>query len=66
MTTKKSVWGTHVPIVIDPEEEALREEETRQFEEMLRRAKDQAVESNVSKGKKGKKGRRVKMVPLPL
>ncbi|GAV27849.1 hypothetical protein PMKS-001317 [Pichia membranifaciens] len=66
MTTKKSVWGTHVPIVIDPEEEALREEETRQFEEMLRRAKNQAVESNSSKGKKGKKGKRVKMVPLPL
>lgn len=66
MTTKKSVWGTHVPLVIDPDEEALREEEARQFEEMLRKAKDQAVESNSGKGKKGKKGKRVKMVPLPL
>jgi hypothetical protein len=66
MTTTTSVWGTRVPVVIDPEAEALHEEETRQFDEMIRKAKDQALESNSGKGKKGKKGRRVKMVPLPL
>ncbi|KAG0689662.1 hypothetical protein C6P40_004652 [Pichia californica] len=66
MTIKKSVWGTNVPVVLDPEEEALRQEEDRQFEEMLQKAKDSALDLNSSKGKKGKKGKRMKMIPLPL
>lgn len=73
MSTKKSVWGTNVPVVITPEEQALRDQEdalraaeTREFEELLRKAKDEANESKTGKGKKGKKGKRVKMVPLPL
>ena len=67
MTTKTSVWGTKVPVVIDLEEEALREEETRQIDELIKKVKAEAMESNSNgKGKKGKKGRRGKMVPLPL
>lgn len=66
MTTQTSVWGTKVPVVVDPEEEAQRAEEAREFEEMIRKVKDEALASDSAKGKKGKKGRRVKMVPLPL
>ena len=65
MTVKTSVWGTKVPVVIDPEEEALRQEEVRQFDEMIRKAKADANEA-AGQGRKGKKGRRAKMVPLPL
>lgn len=64
VTTKTSVWGTLVPVVLDPEEEALKAEESRRIQEIIDKAKSEA--SNSEKGKKGKKGKRAKMVPLPL
>lgn len=64
ISTKTSVWGTTVPVVLDPEEEALKAEESRRIQEIIDKAKSEA--SSSEKGKKGKKGRRVKMVPLPL
>lgn len=66
MTVKTSVWGTRVPVVLDPEEEELRREEDRQFDEMLRKAKDEAMELDSNRGKKGRKGRKARMVTLPI
>lgn len=52
----KTVWGTHIPIVVDPEEEARMLEEQletqREIENAIREATEQA-------GKKGKKPKKI-------
>lgn len=57
-----SVWGTRVPVVVDPEEEALKNEENRKFDEMIRQAKNSALASSG----KGKKGKKLKRIQIPL
>ncbi|GMM29233.1 Mag2 protein [Martiniozyma asiatica (nom. inval.)] len=65
---KSTVWGTHIPVIVDPEEEArkrLQEEEAaKEFNELVNQAKQEQGQ-NGSNGNGGKKGKKKKIV-IPL